>query len=605
MENARSIAIMARPNSGFLLDVILTRICEYLGFTDLRNFAFLSSANWFAANEQLYKLGFRLPGAFMHTIRHGQIRPMRSLLSFGAKADTKLSVSVPYELLCQKAIGLYSFGHFHKPSGAATNLYTTLETHPEIDDAILAQFPQSVLSPASALSLPSVELSLWPRERLTTLASTPTAGDQNVRRVRATPLHVAALSGHVIIISELVAAGARLDAACQGLCACSPIGPPDSNYYYMEWTPLHLAICHRQVAAAKLLLKLGASVYVCQDYRITALHTAAATGQIELLEYITANGYQTNIEARDRRSAASSPLHYALINGHWDTAALWLISREADVDDVFDVVDEGGRRTMLAQAAEAGRLDEVVQLLRLGADPIRTALWRHATLLQLISRGAGQYRPRQIGFWVDMSRYIPHASSSTRSNYVSPEQDMYRTRLIQLLYPMGTPKEIWQQPGYVPPLVIAVRAGLATVIKALLQAGANPNEPITPVGHNKASDRTPLILLLEDCQHQCWRDGQRWYPREADKTIAKLLVTHGAGVARHRDRAIELLLDMVQSVGGHQKVKSAFQLLLNRLECELDDLGCYAVPSKRYSTVQTEEGPIRWHRRQPSPSEAR
>ncbi|KAI2604056.1 ankyrin repeat-containing domain protein [Hypoxylon fragiforme] len=111
------------------------------------------------------------------------------------------------------------------------------------------------------------------------------------------PLHAAAISGSTRVIQMLLSHGAYIETPSMRLCPCyttisSTHDVPPSNLRSSHWTPLHIALCCRNEAAANCLLTLGgASAKIDARHRWgdrypTALQWAARSGFISTAQLI-------------------------------------------------------------------------------------------------------------------------------------------------------------------------------------------------------------------------------------------------------------------------------------------------------------------------------
>lgn len=74
-----------------------------------------------------------------------------------------------------------------------------------------------------------------------------------------------------------------------------------------------------------LVLNQGASVNYADDFKKTALHTAAANGSIPLCEFLLSQGAQVD----PVNESGNTPLHWAALNGH-DAVAKLLLKQYVD-----------------------------------------------------------------------------------------------------------------------------------------------------------------------------------------------------------------------------------------------------------------------------------
>jgi ankyrin repeat protein len=116
-----------------------------------------------------------------------------------------------------------------------------------------------------------------------------------------TPLHLAAYFGHGDTAEFLLDKGADIEARSK-------------NRYLRHVTPLHSAAAGRQNEVALLLLERGADPNAAQPGGWTALHQAAASGNLELCKALVAYGAERTRMADDR----SRPLDFAIEQGHRD-----------------------------------------------------------------------------------------------------------------------------------------------------------------------------------------------------------------------------------------------------------------------------------------------
>ena len=128
--------------------------------------------------------------------------------------------------------------------------------------------------------------------------------------VGRTPLLVASEERHLEVIEKLLSAGAK-------------VNEPDEIY---NSTPLLCAVFNRYTKVTYLLLDYDADVTKQDDSGRTALHFAAETGQLEVVDILLNKGAKVNIADKHHRT----PLVLSALKNHYDVM-LHLITSGADV----------------------------------------------------------------------------------------------------------------------------------------------------------------------------------------------------------------------------------------------------------------------------------
>ncbi|KAH8733683.1 ankyrin repeat-containing domain protein [Ilyonectria robusta] len=380
------------------------------------------------------------------------------------------------------------------------------------------------------------------------------------------PIHVAASKGRIDMIEILLEKGASVDAFSWGLCLCRPHLPieafSDSRAVEDEeledlhgggWTPLHVAICHGQVEAAKYLVKRGASNVIYQGidfeldvtgfddevnpdasmFRLTAMHHAAKHNQVELLQFLKDAKIQAYVDAEG--PFMGTPLFQAIWYGHWDTVVPWLLKNGADID--ARLIET--RLTPLMMACFSRRFDDASRLIDLGAS-VSTMSIHQFSILHLIL-GPGQLRFDEYG----------EAQEPERAKSTVSEAEII-TKFIAHGFPVNAREALL---GLTPLMVAGSSCNLAAM-KALIDGGADVNaldhdglNALARIGEaaeggaisglyeagnmlldagavikDSMEDLTPLNVI---CSRRCETYASRDWEEQHAK-LAKLLIERGA-----------------------------------------------------------------------------
>ncbi|KUI69089.1 Ankyrin-3 [Cytospora mali] len=375
--------------------------------------------------------------------------------------------------------------------------------------------------------------------------------DDNTQGFRA--LHLAARGGHDDAVEVLLDYGADIDVCSRQLCSCESMVPRFTANLHANsirrnaisgFSPLHLAICHFQVSTAKLLLSRGAIIRLSEprrDNSATALHDAAATGQVGLCEYLLDHGFVSDVGCLD--NSRLTPLYYAYFNGHWDTTVAFLLERGADIDYLVPY-DEGHREescessTMLYEACHSGRYEDAIKLVHLGANVNRGSYKGVDEQLQWPIHAA--CRPK---FDFDEPPRHPPRNLSAEADKIAHK----RVELIELLLRQGADIEAKSCLQRESPLHEAVTSDNDSVVHVLLAAGAD-------VESRDLHGRTPLMLACVSTE------------RVHSLDLIILLLDRGSKIDATDDvgnTALHLACTTTRSADHHKK-ESIVRLLLER-----------------------------------------
>lgn len=313
------------------------------------------------------------------------------------------------------------------------------------------------------------------------LGSHPDAEDDPKRSFRA--IHLAARGGHDDVVAIMLDHGASIDVCSRQLCRCVPIlcrassgphGIPVIQNDPSGFSPLHLAICHFQVSTARLLLSRGASPRLSEPQRDsapTALHAAAATGQVDLCKHILDGGF-VDVDAADH--SGLTPFYYAYRNGNWNSTVSLLLEKGADIDFLarqpirHSGVEGDEFHTTLYEACVFGCYDDAIKLVRLGADVNKG---RYALNAQYTWPLHAVCRPPSAFF-----EYLRNRAMRTTTRSISASthnDDEQRLELIKLLLRSGADLEAKTRHALDSPLQQAAMQCDVAALQILLSEGAD------------------------------------------------------------------------------------------------------------------------------------
>jgi ankyrin repeat protein len=227
-------------------------------------------------------------------------------------------------------------------------------------------------------------------------------------------------------------------------------------------TPLATLIQRGDRSAALAAIRSGADVDMPQGDGTTPLHWAVYKLDAELVGALLRRGAKVDVT----NAYGSSPLVEAVKLG--DAALVeQLLEAGADVES-----PNGDGQTALMLAARAGALDVARVLVERGADVNAKEAWRDQTALMWAVDG--NY-PELAQLLIDRGADV-HARAATN------EWDSQIT---------SEPRAQYRPVGGLTVLLYAARSGCSRCVRALLEAGADVNEP-TPEGI------TPLMLAIDN-----------------------------------------------------------------------------------------------------------
>jgi ankyrin repeat protein len=278
------------------------------------------------------------------------------------------------------------------------------------------------------------------------------------------------------------------------------------------------------------------------------LYYAALCGFHGVVEHLIASCPQ---DINSKRATFGTPLHAALINGHFEIALI-LLEHGADVNAL-----DHSCMSPLRLGSEKGRRDIVEFLLNLYAndnmqnnreDPTN-ALAASGNADLVVGRASLRYGVLDVNLQNNAEHWTPLMSASVSGN---PD-------IVHLLLQNGAAVESRQYQGRTP-LMLASKFGYLDTVQLLLQHGANVNSrdnngqtPLMIALQNGRQDTVQLLLNNGAAVNSCDKDG--WTPlmeaasRRGGLDSVQLLLQNGATV-NSRDNEGYTALSLA-SVSGH------------------------------------------------------
>ncbi|KAG8167932.1 hypothetical protein KVR01_003621 [Diaporthe batatas] len=375
-------------------------------------------------------------------------------------------------------------------------------------------------------------------------------------------LHLAARAGNDDVVGILLDHGASIDACSHQLGRRTHFLSLGSDIYYgasisdAGYSPLHLAICHFRSSTARLLLSRGASSKLSEPDRkdaMTALHAAAATGQVDLCKHLLDGGF-VELDAPDQTGL--TPFYYAYRSGQWNSTVALLLERGANINCSVRrcprvtraSVEDGKFGTVLYEACTFGRYYAAKKLIYLGADVNRG----------LVDRDTQCRSPLHAVCDLTEASSEAYRHHALRTLAPARNDELERLELIKLMLKSGAELEATTRPERESALHIAANHRDVAVLRLLLAEGAH-------VESQSSDGRTALI-------HACDLRGPRGYytshlhlRRESQINAVNMLVDHGANL-NAKDKAGDTALHRVCSVANDPQSKDHDKIVRRLLQ---------------------------------------
>ncbi|MAE63871.1 MAG: hypothetical protein CMJ18_06320 [Phycisphaeraceae bacterium] len=231
-----------------------------------------------------------------------------------------------------------------------------------------------------------------------------------------------------------------------------PRGPVSSH-------PIGRAAEEGHLAIVSYLLDQGANPDLStQTSSARAVHHAAAFGHDEIVKLLAK--FQANLEVTN--DDGDTPLLLAWKHGHFDVISVLAAAGQAGRDIAVDQRN-GLDHTVMGLAADAGKVEVVVDLAAAGADPLE----RNQFLVTALNIAAEQLDSRILVAMLARLETLKDGSPLMAAiRYHRPDN-------VRLILAKGCP--VNQAPSGTTPLMMAMFGGGIEIVKLLLEHGADPS----------------------------------------------------------------------------------------------------------------------------------
>ncbi|CAG4944841.1 unnamed protein product [Colias eurytheme] len=220
-------------------------------------------------------------------------------------------------------------------------------------------------------------------------------------------------------------------------------------------TALHYAAEQGHTDIVKLLLDAGSKLDITAGDGLTSLHIAVIKNHIETVKELLSAGSHVNYKTHEKMTA----LHFAASRGYLDLVKI-LVSNGAYLE-----ARDTNERTALYLAAGRGHVDVIKYLISAGANvngeeihgytPLCESVWqRYTKVVELLLKSGAR---------------ITHSHKLLHNAILQGQED-----IVTMLVSHGGGINLHNDTGDTP-LLLAVRLSQISVVKILLQKGANAN----------------------------------------------------------------------------------------------------------------------------------
>ncbi|KAI4137325.1 MAG: hypothetical protein L6R39_007353 [Caloplaca ligustica] len=293
---------------------------------------------------------------------------------------------------------------------------------------------------------------------------------------------------------------------------------------------LHVAVRRGKLSDVIASVEGGASMVEFDDRGWTILHTAAARGETEILEYLLQS--KPDLEVKGTQLDEDTPLALAARNGQARSIRI-LLSHGANIH-VRDKYDH----TPLMIAAYERHAEAVKELLSQGANPKDETNTGKTPLLLASGGGGPSYRLPTLRALVEGGAALDAAEKCGRSPLVSIAIFGSAEEMGLLLEQGYDPEE--PEHGWLTPLCHAIQNKKADIVKVLIDAGANCNARFpgnwTPAHYGAKQPNWQIMhmLLQRGVDINVQTEPEGWTAlhialrEQKSMTMPKLLIEAGA-----------------------------------------------------------------------------
>jgi ankyrin repeat protein/L-ascorbate metabolism protein UlaG (beta-lactamase superfamily) len=291
-------------------------------------------------------------------------------------------------------------------------------------------------------------------------------------------------------------------------------------------TPLHLAAVNGHVEVVRLLLDSGVPVWIGDNEESSALDVASSRGHTDVVELLIARG--ANVRRHDLNGMTA--LHFAAYNGQAEVARI-LLDHGADI-----VYQTRNGSTPLHGAAYDGSVPVIELLLERGAD---VNVRNGALYSPILSAAAGPAGRDAVELLLEHGADVHDRNNQGETALIMAARAGKRD-VAELLLDRGVSVQAFSDGGQETALHAAAQAGNIEIIELLIEGGADVNATgsfgWTPLGWTavRGNAEAAAALIREgadvDAANQNGITPLMWAFEDGHAEVMRLLIEGGADV---------------------------------------------------------------------------